>query len=252
MDAVKMISLLLLLGTSPSLHAQNPDSLFRSAGEFYQQARYEEAADAYERIIALGKTNYATHFNLANTYYRLGFNGKAVVHYHRALRFEPGDPDATFNLQLALLRTRDRIEPVPEVFLVRWLKEFGSLLSPDAASILFIIFWIVLAASLTMIFSASGEWIFRLSRAMTLAGILVVITTGSMMLIQTGLLDTPRGVIISQSVTAKSSPDAGSVNVFVVHEGLTVDLKDEVGNWQRVVLPDGKEGWVQKNNLERI
>lgn len=241
-----------LMWSTPALWPQKLDSLFLAAGDHYQHAKYAAAAQAYEEIIASGRTNYATHYNLANSYYRLGAIGKAVLHYQRALRFKPVDPDASFNLQLALLRTRDRIEPVPDVFVVSSLKNFGSQLSPDAASTFFIVFWVVLAASLTMLFTAGSVWLFKLSRILILVSIVVVITAGSMMLIQAGLLDTPRGVIISESVTAKSSPDAGSVNVFVIHEGLTVDLEDEVGHWHRIVLPDGKEGWIQQSDFERI
>jgi len=53
-------------------------------------------------------------------------------------------------------------------------------------------------------------------------------------------------------VTAKTSPDAQSLDAFVAHEGLKVKLSDAVGEWMKIVLPDGKVGWIRAQDCKRI
>jgi len=61
-----------------------------------------------------------------------------------------------------------------------------------------------------------------------------------------------KAIIIAQTVTAKSSPDAKAVDAFVIHEGVKVKLTDSVGEWVKVTLVDGKIGWIPSEQCERI
>ena len=59
-------------------------------------------------------------------------------------------------------------------------------------------------------------------------------------------------IIFSQSVSIKSSPDAQSTDLFVLHEGVKVDLLDAVGEWRKIRLADGKIGWLAAADLQVI
>ena len=60
------------------------------------------------------------------------------------------------------------------------------------------------------------------------------------------------GVIVEQVVTVKFSPDPQSTDAFVIHEGLKVNLEDQLDSWVKIRLADGKVGWVQQNFVEQI
>lgn len=60
------------------------------------------------------------------------------------------------------------------------------------------------------------------------------------------------GIVFSSSLTAKSSPDPGGTDLFVIHEGVKVKITDQVGSWIRIRLADGNEAWVPGNSVERI
>ena len=60
------------------------------------------------------------------------------------------------------------------------------------------------------------------------------------------------GVIVDQVVTVKSSPDPQSTDSFIIHEGLKVNLEDNLDNWVKIRLADGKVGWIKNSFVKRI
>ena len=59
-------------------------------------------------------------------------------------------------------------------------------------------------------------------------------------------------IITAPSVTAKSSPDHSGTSLFVIHEGVKVEVEDEVNDWYEIRLMNGNKGWIPKAELERI
>jgi glutamyl-Q tRNA(Asp) synthetase len=43
-----------------------------------------------------------------------------------------------------------------------------------------------------------------------------------------------------------------AMGLFIIHAGTTVEITDELGEWVKVKLEDGKEGWMIFGDLERI
>ena len=46
-----------------------------------------------------------------------------------------------------------------------------------------------------------------------------------------------------------SAPNENSTDVFVLHEGVKVTLQEQRGEWALITLPDGKSGWMKRENL---
>ena len=59
-------------------------------------------------------------------------------------------------------------------------------------------------------------------------------------------------IIFAQSLSVKSSPDSKSTDLFVLHEGVKVELLDSVENWRKIRLPDGKVGWIPGGSIQII
>ena len=59
-------------------------------------------------------------------------------------------------------------------------------------------------------------------------------------------------IIITPTVTVKSSPSISGKNLFVVHEGLKVTITDSINNWKEIKLSDGKQGWILTSDLTEI
>jgi hypothetical protein len=233
--------------------AQSPEDLFNRGNELYRAGKFQEAAKEYESIIKQGKVSAELFFNLGNTYYRDRQLARAILSYERAALLHPGDPDIDHNLKLAYLRTIDRIEPVPDMFLIQWMHAAGSLIPSDTVRVLFIFCWILFFGSLATMYLILRPALLRAMRLVFFLSCILVVLCIAMFGIQS-FRDTvqDKAIITAQTVTAKSSPDAKSVDAFVIHEGVKVKFTDAVGDWVKVTLVDGKIGWIQADQCERI
>jgi SH3-like domain-containing protein len=60
------------------------------------------------------------------------------------------------------------------------------------------------------------------------------------------------GIIFSSSVNIKSSPDENGTDLFILHEGVKVEVLDKVEKWRKIKLADGKIGWLPEETVEII
>jgi tetratricopeptide (TPR) repeat protein len=254
---MKFIPLMFCLGTivffSSSLTAQTPDSAFSHGNELYRAGKYQEAANVYDSIIKQGLLSAELYFNLGNAYYRDRQLARAVLSYERAAQLHPNDPDIEHNLKLSYLRTVDRLEPVPDMFLIQWMHAVGSLMSSESVRMIFLLSWIVLFGSLAAMYLVLRPGMIRVPRRLFFISCALVLLSAAMLGIQSIQDKTQdKAIIVAQTVTAKSSPDTKAVDAFVIHEGLKIKLTDAVGEWVKVTLVDGKIGWILSEQCERI
>ena len=233
--------------------AQSTDDAFNRGNELYRAGKYQDAANEYEGIIKQGKFSAELYFNLGNAYYRDKQLARAILSYERAAQLRPNDLDIKHNLKLAYLKTVDRIEAVPDMFLIQWMRTVGSLMPHETVRIAFVFSWILLFGSLATMYLVMIPGILRAARILFFISCTLVVLWAAMLGSQS-LRDTAqdKAIIIAQTVTAKSSPDVNAVDAFVIHEGVKVKLTDAVGEWVKVILVDGKIGWIPSEQCERI
>jgi hypothetical protein len=233
--------------------AQTPEDAFNRGNEFYRAGKYQEAAKEYESIIKQGTLSAELYFNLGNAYYRDRQLARAILSYERASQMHPNDPDIEHNLKLAYLQTVDRIEAVPDMFLIQWMHTVGSLMPPETVRVFFIFSWILLFGSLATMYLVLRPSILRAARFLFFISCALAMLCAAMIGVQS-IQDTAqdKAIIIAQTITAKSSPDVKAVDAFVIHEGVKVKFTDAVGEWVKVTLVDGKIGWIPAEQCERI
>ncbi|MCX7983746.1 MAG: tetratricopeptide repeat protein [Bacteroidetes bacterium] len=252
---MKFISPFILIAVvSPYLYSiENPYTLFERGNIFYKNGQYEHAAKIYQQIIDSGYISAEVYYNLGNSYYRLERLAQAILAFERAARLKPNDPDIQHNVKLCYLKTIDRIEPLPELFLIQWLRAFASLVSQSTAELLFLISWLILFTSMTIGYLVRQTVILRTARVLFFISVCCIAISALLIGVHE-LLDTSanEAIITAHTVTAKSSPDPKSIDAFVIHEGLKVKITDSVGSWIKITLPDGKIGWIEATQCEKI
>jgi tetratricopeptide (TPR) repeat protein len=104
--------------------SQSSIELYNQAGLSYQSKEYRKAADDYEKLLAQGHETSEVYYNLGNCYFKMDSIARCILSFERALKLSPGDDDIVHNLELARLKTVDKIKPVPQLQIVTWWYNF--------------------------------------------------------------------------------------------------------------------------------
>jgi len=246
-------TLLCFLSIIPRVDAGDLRERYDEALGKYREARYLEAITLFESICSEGHTSFELYYNLGNAYYKNGDLGKGILNFERALRLEPRNPDAMHNLNVVRARTRDRVEPMPLIFFVRWWNDLKQSYKPTVFLIWSTVLFWCLAIAVFVFFGFKARITRRLA---LLSGIVFAVAfTISFLLYQFRITDLNEhrfAVVMESEVPVLSAPDESAIESFVIHEGLTVEVLDSDGTLMNIRLADGKSGWVPASAVERI
>lgn len=233
---------------SSNLFAQSAEDLMKEANKYYQEQKYNEAIELYNKIIAQGYESSALFYNLGNAYFKAGSLGKAILYYEKGLKLSPGDDDIIFNLRIANSRTVDKITELPKLFIVEWWERLITAFSTSGwAFITVVIFWIFLGSIGLFIFAKkirvqkASLMVSSFALAILIVSIVILVSRYNHEAV------TNYGILTEQIYSVKGAPDSRSNDIFVIHEGIKFTVEDQVNEWYKIRLVDGKVGWIQKN-----
>ena len=230
------------------------DNVTKAEGDSaYMRNDYASAIQIYESLLKKGEAA-EIYYNLGNSYYKADDIAKAILNYERALLLQPGNADIRANLEIALSKTIDKVVSVPDIFFVAWVKSLINCLSVDAWAKLGIVFFILLLISFSLFFLFKQiVW----KKSGFIAGIvflfLVVLSNIFASEQKSELVNRNKAIILSPSVTVRSTPSESGTSLFILHEGHKIEVKDNsMREWKEIRLEDGKVGWVPTSAIEVI
>jgi tetratricopeptide (TPR) repeat protein len=234
-----------------SLDAESPEQLYSISVDAYKNKDYQQAIDANQKLLSEGYRNAAIYYNLGNAYYKTDQISQAILNYERALRLAPSDDDIRFNLKLANLKTVDRINPVPQLYLVtKWESFISSGSSRSWAIFSVVSMWLALVAFALYLFI---ERIRRAGFFMGMGLVFLSLFFFYLSYIQSQAeYGTGQAILTATNTYIKSAPDASGTDLFMIHEGVKLNILDKVGTWSKVRLADGKVGWVEQGTISVI
>jgi hypothetical protein len=227
------------------------NSQFDQANQAYRTGNYQKCIQIYQSILSQGYESAELYYNLGNAYYKINNIPAAILQYERAGRLAPSDPDIEHNLALANLRITDKIDAIPDLFFISWWRDFIDLRNADQwAWIAVASLWVTVLVMALLLTSLLPVRVRTTFSALVLAGILFSVVSF------TGMVSRSRAeknhhyaIIFSPTVTVKSAPDEDSTNLFVLHEGIKLEVLDRVSQWSKIKLADGKIGWIPSTNF---
>jgi tetratricopeptide (TPR) repeat protein len=227
---------------------------FVKANKLFADRQYQAAADLYQGILDSGFSNSAVEYNLADAFYRLGRIGQARLHFERAARLSPNDPDIRSNIEIIEKRRlkqslREENFTSPERVLNSALSPFPPDLTLAAALAAFIVLNLLIAARLfapTALHPAlfwTAVIVFT-----TLASVAFTIAAGQSILAES----TTYGIIVSPGAEVVSEPASDAPGRFTAPEAMKVQIERRHEGWVEIILPNNAKGWVRASEVETI
>jgi tetratricopeptide (TPR) repeat protein len=220
-----------------SAWAQTPEERFFEGSAAYRSGAYEQAEEVYRTLLDDGLTNGHVLYNLGNSLYRQEKLGAAMVAWRRAEVLLPRDPDVSANLERSRARTVERtgaVATVRPVFF--WQRELspreGTRLGATVVGLGFCL--LLLGRWRRVELRIAGVSVVALGVVAALAGLDERCTLSA----------TPPGIVLQTEVVAWSAVGRQGVELFALHEGAEVRVRERAGAEVQVELSDGRRGWL--------
>ncbi len=243
----------LLLSLSLTASAAGEDSRWGEAATAYTEADYATALASWQAIEADGLVSADLYYNIANSYFKTGDVPHAILYYEKCLKLAPSHADARNNLDVCRQFTLDRIDEIPPFLLAAWVNKVKYACSADTWA------WLTLGLAVVVALLMLGFRFFARSGARKASFILACVVAAFALITlvfslseKADALRSDAAVMIQPVSTVKSSPGDGGKSIFVLHEGTKVELLDSLGEWIKIELADGRQGWVEESVLEKI
>lgn len=245
---------LVLLGSFVANGQEESNSkLWQKANDSYSLGDYKEAVALYKEIEERGYVSYKLYYNMANSYYKLQEDGLAILYYSRALKLNPANEDIKTNLEIARLKTLDKIEVIPEFILASWLRRFRNTFSSDAWAMAALVLLVITALLLLVYKRGDSITVRKISFifSMVLLFFTILAVTFSFTL-RNDAVAADSAIVLLPVSNVKSAPNDTGNNLFILHEGTQVEILESVGQWSRIELQDGRQGWMLSSDFEVI
>ena len=245
-----MIALLVaaLLSQPGYYTPEEAQAVFAQANDAYYQQDWATAKAAYLKLLDHGLGGADVLFNLGTTCLASGDLGEAVVYLERARRISRDD-DIEANLTFARKQMVDQVVGAgsEEPFFER----VAHATDEHLLSIAFLVsWWLAFALLWTVARIQSGRLIVG-ALALGLLGVGVV--TGMGVGIHAWVDQTVvEAVVQPPTARVREFPGENAKVAFEVHSGLKVRLMEESGKFARIRLPNGLEGWTEREGVTRL
>ena len=159
-----------------------------------------------------------------------------------------------FNLELARSKTVDKVTPPSEMFFVTWTQSLINTMSEKAWAHTGIIMFILMILALSLFIFGKRVVLKKIGFISAIFFFLVTILANIFASEQKSeLINHDNAIIMAPSVTVKSTPNQSGTDLFILHEGRKVIIKDNtMKEWKEIKLEDGNVGWVPTNVIAII
>lgn len=225
----------------------------QNADTEYKKGNYQQAIADYKMLLKEGD-NADVYFNLGDAYYRTDSIAQAVIALERAALLNPGDQATRFNLSFVRSKTIDKIAEKDNMFFIavyHWVVNRMGMDGWAVSSVVAVIAMLVLLL----------VYLFVSQLALRKIGfygaiVMFVIFLSSMCFAwqqYDNITRKDRSIVISSVVNVKKTPSEKGSDAFIIHEGTRLKITDNsMKEWCGVMLDDGREGWMKRNQMEII
>ena len=193
---------------------------------------------------------------LGNTHFEAGATGEAILAYERGLRLRPNHPVLLNNLQYVREEVGITAPSIPDFFLLRWWRSIGAVMgSTSAYGLALVCWWLAVAAGLYW-YLRRRQMAEKRRFVLLPASVLLLGLAGLFYLLGQSRYDflhrTDEAILVSPTAALRVSPtEAASVETELI-SGQRLIIIDRVGDYVKVTLEDGRQGYLLVKELAVI
>ena len=222
---------------------------FQLANAALSEGKLDDAIHLYSTLADKGYSSATLYYNLGSAYAQKESWGQARLFLERAHLEKPLSKEIEQNLEYVKEQVGD-LYHFPAYPLSGFIKVVHNAMGQD---ILAICLWIFFAITLMMLFrwkvkKAGDRWQLL---TYVLGGIFVVMLT-LFFLEQAYFNFHNRMVITSDLKEVYEVPDVATATVVSVRAGHKLRVLEDLGDWKRIDLSDGTEGWITNTDLMQV
>ncbi|HZW38982.1 MAG TPA: tetratricopeptide repeat protein [Ignavibacteriaceae bacterium] len=229
--------------------AEDSSSLYKKGLDNYKSANYDSSIVNFEKVVNAGFESPELYYNLGNSFFRKGRLADAVLYYERALKLSPNDKDIKDNLNFVNSKLVDKPLIYPKFFLFEWIDNILSFTSLSGwffiSLILFLIF-LIIAALFFFVKQIKARVSFSAGVIMLLLFFISVAFTGTK---YKRIFFDKQGIVKTFTVKSTLNPNENSKELFQLHEGSKVEIKDSTNGFYKIKNNTEKEGWIKKEDV---
>lgn len=249
---------LLLLLLPLGLKAQ--DTTEQMLGEIevaLREGAYQSAARQLDTLEAVaGGLPVNGYLAQGNAYYEVGDYGRAILAYERGLRLRPGHADLRNNLAYVREEAGISEPPLPDFVLLRWWRLAGAALGATTAYVLALVWWWLAVVG--------ALWWYRYRNRMAeqrrfallpAAGLCLFLALACFALghhREAYLDQSNEAVLLAVVADLRVSPTPEASVEATLTGGLKLRITDRVGDYVKVSLADGRQGYLRATELAVI
>jgi tetratricopeptide (TPR) repeat protein len=248
----KIFAYITLSLLSLNMFSADVDALADSAQNYFMQTRYAEAVVLYDSICRMGYSSSDLYYNMGNCYFRLNEIPYSVYYYEKSLMLNPSNSDAEFNLNIANRSLKQVVEVLPKPFYERWGTAVLGIMGTDAWTIFNIIMLALVLAGIALYLFMGSIALRKLGFSVAVIAFVLFILTAICAYKSSVMITENNYAVVFEQSMVKSSPNADAVNSFEIFEGLKVNVVDSANGMYNIRLADGKEGWIDANDVKLL
>lgn len=233
--------------------AQTPEQLFEQGNSHYADGQFQEAIDAYKKVLDTNQESAAVYYNLANAHFKLNNVAPSIYYYEKAKRLAPADQEIKNNASFADKMTIDAITPLPENTFKKWYNSVLNLLTTDGwayATVLFVLLCTLLFLGYYFTVNSSKKRaLFVLSIVSLLLAVFSILFAFSAF---AKISKDKPAIVFAKESQVKGEPTLASQEAFLLHEGTKVMVLEAVDNWKKILLADGRTGWIPTTDIREL
>jgi len=238
---MKHLFYIIIILSTPALTNAQVDK----ATEALKNKQYESAISQYQLVLDQGQTSPEIHYNMGIAYAELDQIGYAIWHFNLAKRAGLVSDDVNHNLRLVKERRKDEIEIIPEFFLIKWWNGWKNLLSSNTWSLLALIVVLSGTYGLYVWRTAEDRQTRKLGFIIGLPLVVLAMLCFITALSKSGdRLDPSQGVLLATNFDLRAAPDYDSAEILTIHQGVDIEVRDQIGEWIKIRLANGQVGWL--------